>query len=243
MKPILITGASSGIGLKTLEKAISKSYFPIAAVREPDKLKNILESKKIDQSRYKILYCDMKSEESINSLIYNLRSQKIILEMAVLNAGFISTASSLMTTSENMNDHMLINYTNQVLLAQMIVKNFFLKGKKGSLVAISSSASIDANPGRLAYASSKSAFTTAMRVMSKELGRKNIRINIVAPGLTETKLMRESTESEEVDKFIKGLSIPRVGKPEEIANLILFLASYKSSYITGQVISCDGGIR
>ena len=108
---------------------------------------------------------------------------------------------------------------------------------------MSSSAAIDANPGRLAYASSKAALSTALRVFSKELGKINVRCNIVAPGLTDTKLMRNSTEKNQIDDFINSLSLKRVGKPHEIASTILFLCEDESSFMTGQVISVDGGIR
>ena len=95
----------------------------------------------------------------------------------------------------------------------------------------------------MAYAASKSALSTAIRVLSKELGRIKIRANVVAPGLTDTKLMRNSTEPEQINKFINELSLKKLGKADEIAKLIHFLSSEESSFITGQVISIDGGIR
>ena len=128
-----------------------------------------------------------------------------------------------------------------------IAINFFLSIPNDVISLIKSigflTAAIDANPGRLAYASSKAALSTALRVFSKELGKINVRCNIVAPGLTNTKLMKNSTEQKQIEDFINTLSIKRVGKPEEIANTILFLCEEESSFITGQIISVDGGIR
>ncbi len=242
-KHILITGANSGIGLKAFEKSIKKGYLAIAAVRDPNSMSEVIKHKNLKEEDHLIAKLDMRDEDSIYGLITKLKKERITIDYAVLNAGFIKTAPSLMTTKENINDHLLVNYTNQVLLAQLIVKSFFLKKKAGSLVAISSSAAIDANPGRLAYAASKSALSTAIRVMSKEFGKLNIRCNIVAPGLTDTGLMHDSTQKEEIEKFINSISINRIGLPEEIADLILFLCSENSKYLTGQVISCDGGIR
>ena len=129
------------------------------------------------------------------------------------------------------------------ILIQSLTKAYFIKKRSGSIVAVSSSAAIDANPGRLAYASSKAALSTALRVFSKELGKINVRCNIVAPGLTDTKLMRNSTEKNQIDDFINTLSLKRVGKPNEIASTILFLCEDESSFMTGQVICVDGGIR
>ena len=122
-------------------------------------------------------------------------------------------------------------------------KSFFIKQKAGTIVAVSSSAAIDANEARMAYAASKSALSTAIRVLSKELGRIQIRANVVAPGLTDTKLMRNSTEPDQINKFINELSLKKLGKANEIAKLIHFLSSEDSSFITGQIISIDGGIR
>ena len=116
------------------------------------------------------------------------------------------------------------------------------KTKSGSIVNISSSAAHEGNVGRSAYASSKSAFETMSKVMSRELGRYNIRVNSIAPGLTDTEMMKSSTPKKFLDETIARLSLNRVAQPKEIANVILFLASDLSSYITGQTIRVDGGM-
>ena len=79
--------------------------------------------------------------------------------------------------------------------------------------------------------------------MSKELGKIGIRCNVITPGLTETKLMRESTDTDQIDTFIENISLKRLGNADEIADLIHYLSSDQASFITGQVISADGGIR
>ena len=174
-------------------------------------------------------------------MVPNLKNNKKI-DHIVLNAGFIETSPSLMTSKTNIEQHLKL-LISPIYIAQSISKSFFIKQRKGTIVAISSSAAIDANEGRMAYAASKSAFSTAIRVLSNELGKINIRANIIAPGLTDTKLMRESTEPEQIKKVCESLSLPRLGKPEEVADLVHFLSSDLSSFITGQVISIDGGIR
>ena len=135
-----------------------------------------------------------------------------------------------MTTKLNIEKHLNINFISQILIAQSIAKSFFIKQKAGTIVAVSSSAAIDANEARMAYAASKSALSTAIRVLSKELGRIQIRANVVAPGLTDTKLMRNSTEPEQINKFINELSLKKLGKADEIANLIHFLSSDYSNF-------------
>ena len=117
-----------------------------------------------------------------------------------------------------------------------------IKRKNGSIVNIASSAAIDANEGRLAYVTSKASIMSASKVLARELAPFNIRSNCVAPGLTDTNLMRDNTKIEFINKTVDSLMIKRVGDPKEIANVIMFLASNLASYITGQTIRVDGGM-
>ena len=115
-------------------------------------------------------------------------------------------------------------------------------GGGGSIVFVSSSAAIDGNKGRSAYASSKAALISQATVLSKELGVKNIRVNSIAPGVTKTSMLEKNTPEEMIKKIELSTSLNRTANPEEIANVILFLSSDLSSYITGQVIRVDGGM-
>jgi 3-oxoacyl-[acyl-carrier protein] reductase len=117
-----------------------------------------------------------------------------------------------------------------------------IKKKFGSIVYISSSSAIDNNIGRSAYSASKAALISQSKTLSRELGLYNIRVNTIAPGLTDTDMMKENTPPEVLKEVVSNISLKRVGQPNEIANLALFLASDLSSYITGQVIRADGGI-
>lgn len=117
-----------------------------------------------------------------------------------------------------------------------------MKEKKGSIINISSSSAIEANEGRSAYSASKSALTILSKSISREMGSSNIRINTIAPGLTDTDMMKKNTPEKILNTTIERLSIKRIAKKEEIANVALFLASDLSSYITGQTISVDGGM-
>jgi len=243
MNNILITGASSGIGLQTFLKAIQQSIHPIAAVRDPEKfISRVSAITNISKNQFQTIKLDLRDDNSVETFAQRLKQQSNSIDHLVLNAGFIKTSPALMTTSDSIIDHLKVNYVSNIAIAQSIVKSYYLRKKKGSIVAISSSAAIDANSGRLAYAASKAAFSTAIRVMSRELGRVNIRCNVIAPGLTDTDLMRNSTDDDQIDIFAQTLSLGRVGTPTEIADVILYLCSDNASYITGQVISVDGGI-
>ena len=114
--------------------------------------------------------------------------------------------------------------------------------KNGSITYISSTSGIDGNEGRGAYSDSKAAIISKSKVLSKELGIFNIRVNSIAPGLTNTSMMTENTSKEKIKSITENLSLKRFAEPNEIANTVLFLSSDLSSYITGQTIRVDGGM-
>ena len=243
MKYMLITGATSGIGFETFIQCFKKNIYPIALVRNIKSFKNNVTNANLRNNQYATITCDLEDMNSVENIVKEVKKITKKLDHLVLNAGFIETSAALMTPKLNIEKHLNINFISQILIAQSIAKSFFIKQKAGTIVAVSSSAAIDANEARMAYAASKSALSTAIRVLSKELGRIQIRANVVAPGLTDTKLMRNSTEPDQINKFINELSLKKLGRADEIANLIHFLSSEESSFITGQIISIDGGIR
>jgi len=134
-----------------------------------------------------------------------------------------------------------VNFFSQTIFTQYILKSM-IKRKNGSIIYISSSSALDSNIGRSAYSASKAALISQSKTLSKELGSLNIRVNTIAPGLTNTDMMNENTSLEVIKEVTSNLSLKRIGEPNEIANLALFLASDLSSYITGQVIRIDGGM-
>ena len=243
MKYMLITGATSGIGFETFIQCFKKNIYPIALVRDIKSFNKNLTNANLRNNQYATIRCDLEEISSVENIVKEVKKITKKLDHLVLNAGFIETSAALMTPKLNIEKHLNINFISQILIAQSIAKSFFIKQKAGTIVAVSSSAAIDANEARMAYAASKSALSTAIRVLSKELGRIQIRANVVAPGLTDTKLMRNSTAPDQINKFINELSLKKLGRADEIANLIHFLSSEESSFITGQIISIDGGIR
>tara|TARA_B100000941_G_C28411368_1_gene503645 strand:- start:90 stop:845 length:756 start_codon:yes stop_codon:yes gene_type:complete len=241
---IIITGGLSGIGLETL-KVIShnnpKSKIIITS-REHEsgfkKLKQAFpESKNIE-----LLELDLSKDISVDNFLKEIKKNCKQIFSLILNGGFIETSPCLMTTQNSIEEHLKINYTNNIKIVQFIVRKYMLKQKHGSVVNISSSAAKFANGGRLAYAASKAAMTLAIKVMSRELGKNNITFNSISPGLTESKLMRNSTDEDKIEDYLNCVDNRRIGMPREIAYLINFLISDKNTHITGQDISIDGGI-
>jgi 3-oxoacyl-[acyl-carrier protein] reductase len=117
----------------------------------------------------------------------------------------------------------------------------FLKKRSGSIINISSIVGLKGNAGQSNYAASKAGIIGFSKSIALELGSRNIRSNVVAPGFIETEMTNELSQ-EIVEKWIEGIPLKRGGKPEDVANLCLFLSSDLSSFITGQVINVDGGM-
>ena len=183
----------------------------------------------------------MSDEEQIKSGVKTIKGTKEPVDILVNNAGAIFTALFQMTSMKILKEMFEINYFSQMLLTQYISR-IMMRQKSGSIINISSSAALEGNEGRTGYASAKAAMITSTKVLAKELAPYNIRVNAVAPGLTQTEMMESSTPEDALKETLNRICMKRVGQPEEIANSVLFLASDLSSYMTSQVLRVDGGM-
>ncbi len=241
-KTALITGCNKGIGKHTLELFSKNNAKLIACVRKNNKefSKFVTDLEKKYKSDIQIFELDFEKSENIKKV-----SDKIIeknqVNILVNNLGYLENSLFQMTSIQNLKKHFNINLFSQFEFTQYILKSM-IKTKNGSIIFLSSSAAIDGNIGRSSYSSSKSSIIALSKVLSRELGRHKIRVNTIAPGLTNTEMMRNTTNNDVLKKIISQLSLGRIADPSEIANVTLFLASDLSSYITGQVIRVDGGM-
>ena len=242
-KNSIITGANRGIGLKIVEKFAKSGSNIIACCRKENKdfLKIVSNLKNKYRIKIMLVYFDLENKEQIKKSFEDIKKQFDHIDILVNNAATIETSNFMMTSTDNMKKMFDINYFSQIYLIQLVSKMMIGK-KKGNIVNIASTAGIDSNEGRISYSASKSALINSSKILSKELSPFNIRVNVVAPGLVETEMMKKNTKNEIIKQVINNLTIKRVGKPEEIANVVHFLASDSSSYINGQVIRVDGGM-
>ena len=242
-KTVVLTGCNRGIG-KAILGVFAKNGASIwACVRQLDE--DFIDFTKGVEDDHEVnitpVPFDLADEGQVKEGINTIRSAKQPVDILVNNAGVIFTALFQMTSVAKMKEVFEINYFSQILLTQSITK-IMARQKAGSIINISSSAAIEGNEGRMAYASSKAAIIASTKVMAKELAMYNIRVNAIAPGLTETDMMQGSTSKEALEYTLQRICMRRIGKPEEIANVALFLSSELSTYMTGQVLRVDGGM-
>lgn len=243
-KRIVVTGASSGIGLAITKSLIEAGANVIAVVRNinSDKMKSLNHVKKKHENGLKIIAINLESEEEVKNKTIKLIKDFDDIFGLVNNAGQIFNGLVQMTSRGIFSKMLDINFFAPLTITQIILKKM-IKNREGSIVNISSTSSQDCNVGRAAYSSSKIALEAMTKTLAYELGRYNIRANCVLPGLTNTKLMKENTNEKVISDVLKNIALGRIAEPEEIANLVSFLCSSKASYITGQSIRVDGGLR
>ena len=242
-KIAVITGCNKGIGKAILEEFSKNGANIFACVRKLDEEFKSLIKKIANKNKNEIIpiELDLSDEIKVKDAGKKILSYEKNIDILINNAGTISTSLFQMTSVEKYKLLFEVNFYSQILFTQIILKSM-IKIKKGNIVFISSSSGLDGNEGRSAYVASKAAIIGQAKVLSRELGRHNIKVNTIAPGLTNTDMMKKNTSEKIIDEVVSKLSIKRVAEPKEIANVALFLSSYLSDYVTGQVIRVDGGM-
>lgn len=258
----IVTGARRGIGRAVVKKFIENGINVWATTSRMDdsfiedmrRLESevsdsqSLGSESIASSKLgKIIpiELELRSEDSIKAAVKAITSErdedgnKLSIDILVNNAGIPSGGLMQMTSMDTLRDVMEVNFIGQMSLIQKISK-VMMRQKKGSVVNIGSVGGIEAREGYLAYGSSKAAFMWATRCISKELAPYNIRVNAVAPGLVDTEMGDYKADAEQ-QKILDAISMKRKGTPEEIAEVVYFLSTDASSFITGSIINADGG--
>ena len=242
-KTAVVTGCNRGIGKKILEVFSANGATIFACVRNiTEEFKTFLnEIKKKYNNQVIPIQFDLNDESQIKEAASNILSSNSSIDILVNNAAIIHTALFQMTSIKKLKEVFETDFFSQTLFTQYILKSM-IKKKAGSILYISSSSALDGNEGRSAYSSAKAAMIAQAKVLSRELGVHNIRVNSIAPGLTNTDMMKENHREEIVSEMVSRISLRRIANPEEIANVVLLLSSDLTSYITGQVIRVDGGM-
>lgn len=240
-KTIIITGASRGIG-KGIAITLAKNGADIAftyskSFDSANSLVKEITSLGVKCVAYK---SNAASYNESQSLIKQILNDFESFDVLINNAGITKDNLLLRMNEEDFDKVIEVNLKsvfNMVKACQRV----FLKKKSGSIINISSIVGIKGNAGQSNYAASKAGIIGFSKSIALELGSRNIRSNVVAPGFIETEMTSQLSQ-EVVEKWIQAIPLKRGGKPEDVANLCLFLSSELSSFITGQVINVDGGM-
>ena len=242
-KTAVITGCNRGIGKKILEVFSENGATVFACVRKnDDKFKKFTNDlKKKNNTNIIPVELDLNSDESVEKSAQIILNSTQTIDILVNNAGIIQNSLFQMTTIDSLKKIFQINYFSLTRFTQYILKSI-IKNKGGSIVYIASTSAQDNTIGRNAYSSTKAAIISQAHTLSREVGRFNIRVNSVSPGLTETEMMKKNTPEKTLNDVLANLSLKRIAAPEEIAKVVLFLSSVLSCYVTGQYIRVDGGM-
>ena len=234
-KIVLVTGASRGIGLEAAKHFSKDGYMVIGSSRNDLNL-----GKLIGDNSAMSVQLDLMSKESIKSVFADLKSKDLLPSVLVNNAGITKDQLFLRMKDEDWEDVIETNLNGLFRVTKAFIKPM-VKNKFGRIINISSVAGLMGNSGQVNYASSKSAMVGFSKSLAKELGSRNITSNVIAPGFIETDMTAFLDDDEKV-KLSNNIPMNRFGTVEDVAKCIVFLASDKANYITGQTISVDGGL-
>ena len=240
-KIAIITGATRGIGrgiaLEYAKQGCSVAFTYSKSVEQANILVKELESFNVKALGYQ---SDASSFSDAESLIASVLNDFSGIDILVNNAG-ITKDNLLMRLSEKDFDDVINVNLKSVFNMTKAVQKTLLKQRKGSLIHMSSVVGVKGNAGQSNYSASKAGIIGFSKSIALELGSRNIRSNVIAPGFIETEMTKQLSK-EIVEKWRNAIPLKRLGSPEDVAKACVFLASDLSSYITGQVINVDGGM-
>ncbi len=234
-KIVLVTGASRGIGLEAAKHFSKEGYKVIGTSRGDFNLGELIG----DDSAISV-QLDLMSKQSIKNLFADLKSQDLLPSVLVNNAGITKDQLFMRMKDEEWDDVIETNLNGLFRVTKAFIKSM-VKNKFGRVINISSVAGLMGNSGQVNYSSSKSAMVGFSRSLAKELGSRNITSNVVAPGFIETDMTTFLNDDEKAE-VSKNIPMKRFGTVQDVAKCIVFLASDEANYITGQIISVDGGL-
>ncbi len=240
-KITLITGASRGIG-RGIAIALAQHGSDVAFtyLSSPDKAAELEKELAVFGVKAKGYKSDASNFKAADDLITQVLADFGRIDVVVNNAG-ITRDNLLMRMSEEHFDEVIQTNLKSVFNITKAVQKTMLKERKGSIINISSVVGVKGNAGQSNYAASKAGIIGFTKSIALEIGSRNIRCNAIAPGFIETE-MTAVLNPEVVKQWREAIPLKRGGTPDDVANLVVFLASDMSAYITGQVINVDGGM-
>ncbi len=240
-KIAVVTGGTRGIG-----RAISILFAEEGArvianfskdVEAAESLISEAQSRRLNIGLFK---ADVTQFDQVKEMVEDVFAEYGRIDILVNNVGLIRDNFLMLMSDEDWDSLMKANLKSLFYCCKAVVRKM-IPGKRGNIVNISSVSGIIGTSGQTNYAATKGGMISFTKSLARELGPFNIHVNAVAPGLIESEVLSRMPK-EKVQAIVKSSSLGRIGKPEEVARVVLFLASEHSSYITGQTLVVDGGI-
>jgi len=241
-KIALITGASRGIG-KEIALALAKEGYDIALSYNSNKEMAELVRSEIEVlgSKAIAIKADVSSKEEVDNMIKLIADELGTVDILVNNAGITKDNLLIRMSEEDWDDVITVNLKSAFLTTKAVARSM-MKKRYGKIINLSSVVGIMGNAGQANYSASKAGLIGFTKSIAKELAGRGIRVNAIAPGFVSTD-MTNALSDEVRENMIKEIPLGYFASPKEISDLVVFLASEKSDYITGQVIEIDGGMN
>ena len=237
IKKIFITGASGGIGSAICDKFKSINSKLILTSSSEKKIESLKKIYGNDQYYYKV---DISDPEDLQNCLNDISKSHKDISVIVNNAGVTEDNLIFRMKSEQWSKVIQTNVSSNFQIIKSLLPNMLSK-RYGKIIGISSIVGSTGNPGQSNYVASKSGMIGLYKSIASEVAKRNINVNVVSPGFIST-AMTENLDDENKNSYLSRIPMSRFGEPEDIANIVFFLASDESSYITGQNIHVNGGM-
>lgn len=236
-KVAIVTGGTRGIGYEIVKKFLDNKAKVVLFGSREDSVNKAVASLKEEGYEVLGLYPNLSDLDEVKASFEKVKDEYGKIDILVNNAGVSSATPLEKYTEEEYNKVVDINIKAVYNCSKAVVE--YLKENGGVILNTSSMVSIYGQPSGVMYPASKYAVNGMTKSLARELGKYNIRVNAVAPGITETDMVK-TLPKEMIEPLIKTIPLGRIGKPEDVANAFLFLASDMASYVTGAILSVDG---
>ncbi|MBR5896048.1 MAG: 3-oxoacyl-[Lachnospiraceae bacterium] len=242
MSVALITGGSRGIG-RVVALNLAKEGYNITLCYTSNEAAAKETAAEIEKTGVKALAvkADVSRESDVNALVQAARDTFGPIEVLVNNAGITRDGLLLRMSEKDISDVLDTNLKGAFFCTKAVLKDM-MKSRYGKIINITSIVGVTGNAGQSNYAASKAGLIGFTKSVAKEYGSKGICVNAVAPGFIETE-MTDKLPEEVKNTYLERISLKRFGTPEDVANVVSFLAGHKSDYVTGQVIEVTGGMQ
>ena len=237
MKNVLITGATGGIGNALVKKFYDAGYNICASGTNSEKLNAL---SKYYPDRLTFVQCNLSEKNQIQNLVDQAEEKLGRIDILINNAGITRDNLFIRMNEAEWEEVINLNLNSNFILTKLIIKSM-IKSRWGRIINISSDAAKIGNPGQSNYVASKSAIEGLTRTLANEVASRGITVNSVAPGFVNTEILKSVNKSR-LDDMIQKVPMGRIGEANEIAEVVFFLSSEESSYITGQVLHVNGGL-